>query len=156
MTAPDDTGPNIRLPPPLVYLAGFVVGWLGSRWVPTHIVAPDVARAVGAIPVLAGGLLVGAAIANFQRAGTTVRPDRASRALVIAGPYRITRNPIYVGLALLYIGLAIAAQSLWALLILPLVLWVIRTRVIAREEAFLHARFGATYADYQARVRRWL
>lgn len=152
----DEGAPNVRLLPPLVYLAGFLVGCLLSlRW-PTHLVDAETARTLGAIPVVAGGLIAGSAVACFWRAGTTVHPHRPSSALVTNGPYRFTRNPMYVSLALLYAGVAIAAQSLWALLILPLVLWVIRTQVIAREEAFLRGRFGDAYAAYQARVRRWL
>ncbi|HUA77361.1 MAG TPA: isoprenylcysteine carboxylmethyltransferase family protein, partial [Acetobacteraceae bacterium] len=110
----------------------------------------------GLVPVLIGVLLAMSAFVRFRLAGTTVRPDRASSALVVRGPYRFTRNPMYLGMTLAYGGVALAAQSLWALLLLPAVLWLIRTRVIAREEAFLRERFGDAYVEYQSRVRRWL
>ena len=86
----------------------------------------------------------------------TVRPDRAASALVIAGPYKITRNPMYLGMAFLYLGIAIGGQSVWALLLLPLVLTIVRRRVVGPEEAFLEKRFGADYVRYNATVRRWL
>jgi protein-S-isoprenylcysteine O-methyltransferase Ste14 len=91
-----------------------------------------------------------------MRSGTTIRPDRASTRLVIAGPYKFTRNPMYVGMAIAYLGVAIADRSLASLLLLPVVLLVIRRAVIANEEAFLERRFGSAYTDYKTKVRRWL
>ena len=88
--------------------------------------------------------------------GTTVRPDRAASTLVIAGPYKISRNPMYLGLALVYLGIAIAGQSVSALILLPVVLAIIQRRAIEPEEAFLEQRFGANYINYAAKVRRWL
>jgi protein-S-isoprenylcysteine O-methyltransferase Ste14 len=99
--------------------------------------------------------LIASAMVNFTRSGTTIRPDRASTSLVIAGPYKFTRNPMYVGMALAYLGLAIADRSLASLILLPVVLLVIRRAAIAHEEALLERRFGSTYTDYKTRVRRW-
>jgi protein-S-isoprenylcysteine O-methyltransferase Ste14 len=110
----------------------------------------------GGILLLAGLGLIGSAMVNFRRSGTTIRPDRASTSLVIAGPYKFTRNPMYVGMAIAYLGLAIADRSLWSLILLPIVLLVIRRAVIANEEAFLERRFGSAYTDYKAKVQRWL
>ena len=93
---------------------------------------------------------------KFKDVGTTVRPDRAASTLVIAGPYKISRNPMYLGLALVYLGIAIAGQSVWALILLPVVLSVIQRRAIEPEEAFLEKRFGANYISYKEKVRRWL
>jgi len=75
---------------------------------------------------------------------------------VVQGPYRFTRNPMYVGLAALYAGVTLLVNSLWPLLLLPVVLVVIRWRVIAREEAYLERKFGDVYRTYTTRVRRWL
>jgi protein-S-isoprenylcysteine O-methyltransferase Ste14 len=88
--------------------------------------------------------------------GTTIRPDRAASTLVIAGPYKITRNPMYLVLAFVYLGIAIADQSVWALILLPVVLAIIQRRAIEPEEAFLEKRFGANYIRYKENVRRWL
>ena len=93
---------------------------------------------------------------KFKDVGTTVRPDRAASTLVFAGPYKISRNPMYLGLALVYLGITIAGQSVWALILLPVVLTVIQRRAIEPEEAFLKRRFGANYINYAAKVRRWL
>jgi protein-S-isoprenylcysteine O-methyltransferase Ste14 len=93
---------------------------------------------------------------KFKDVGTTVRPDRAASTLVIGGPYNMTRNPMYLGLAFVYLGVAVAGQSVWALILLPVVLAIIQRRAIEPEEAFLEQRFGANYINYAAKVRRWL
>jgi protein-S-isoprenylcysteine O-methyltransferase Ste14 len=87
---------------------------------------------------------------------TTVRPDRAATTLVISAPYKITRNPMYFGRALVYLGITIAGQSVWALILLPVVLAIIQRRAIEPEEAFLEKRFGSNYIGYKEKVRRWL
>jgi protein-S-isoprenylcysteine O-methyltransferase Ste14 len=79
-----------------------------------------------------------------------------TNALTFEGPYRFTRNPMYVGMALLQGGLALAGNALWPLVALIPVLWIVRTQVIDKEEQYLERRFGQQYRDYKARVRRWL
>ena len=152
----DDDAPNVKIIPPLVYLAGIVIGFLASTWMPTKVVPNSVAWTVGGILIFCGAVLAGSAILKFRDAGTTVRPDRGASTLVIAGPYKITRNPMYLGLALVYLGMTIADQSIWALILLPVVLAVIQRRAIEPEEAFLERRFGANYIGYKEKVRRWL
>jgi protein-S-isoprenylcysteine O-methyltransferase Ste14 len=152
----DADAPKVRLFPPLVYLAGVVAGHLINWWLPIGTLPAHPSWILGGILFLAGLGLIGSALVNFRRSGTTIRPDRASTSLVIAGPYKFTRNPMYVGMAIVYFGLAIADRSLWSLILLPIVLLVIRRAVIAHEEAFLERRFGVAYADYKTRVRRWL
>ena len=102
---------------------------------------------MGGILLLSGAVLIGSAVWKFKDAGTTVRPDRAASALVIAGPYRITRNPMYLGMAFLYLGIAIGGQSVWALLLLPLVLTIVRRRAVGPEEAFLESASARTTSD---------
>ena len=107
--------------------------------------------------MIAGALaLVLPAFFGFFRARTTVRPDRAASSLVTSGPYRITRNPMYVSQTLLYAGVATLYQSVWAWLFLPVVVTYIDRRVIRLEERFLESRFGADYARYCTHVRRWI
>ena len=114
-------------------------------------------RIWAAVVVLAAGLIIGLLAAGlFRRAGTDVKPWRSSTALVTDGPYRWTRNPMYLGMCLVYVGLAIAADSLAALLLLIPVLIIIQTQVIAREERYLEGKFGDEFRAYTARVRRWL
>ena len=148
--------PNVKIIPPLVYLAGIVIGFLATIWMPTKVVPNSVAWTVGGMLIFCGAVLTGSAVLKFKNVGTTVRPDRAARTLVIAGPYKISRNPMYLGLALVYLGIAIAGQSVWALILLPVVLTVIQRRAIEPEEAFLERRFGANYISYKEKVRRWL
>jgi protein-S-isoprenylcysteine O-methyltransferase Ste14 len=106
-------------------------------------------------------IVVGAALARaffraFTRASTPVSPYSTPRRLVTSGPYRISRNPGYLGMALAYAGIAVIAESLWALTILAVVLAVVDRGVIAREERYLERKFGAEYVLYRSRVRRWL
>jgi protein-S-isoprenylcysteine O-methyltransferase Ste14 len=155
MTDSNDA-PNVKIIPPLVYLVGIVIGFLATIWMPTKVVPNSVAWTVGGILIFCAAVLAGGAILKFKDVGTTVRPDRAANTLVIAGPYKITRNPMYLALALVYLGIAIAGQSVWALILLPVVLTVIQRRAIEPEEAFLERRFGANYIRYKENVRRWL
>lgn len=123
---------------------------------PIKVTPNWVAWIVGALPIVCGVALTGSAILKFKTVGTTVRPDRAASTLVIAGPYKVTRNPMYVGLASVYLGIAIAGQSVWAIILLPIVLMVIERWAIQPEEAFLERHFGTEYFSYKKRARRWI
>ena len=94
------------------------------------------------------------AVATFRRLGTTPNPAGPTTALAVGGPYRFTRNPMYLGLVFLMAGLAFLANALWPLVLLPVV--IVRRAVIDREERDLTAEFGEEYLRYKARVRRWL
>lgn len=93
---------------------------------------------------------------RFRDASTSIVPVRPSTALVTSGPYQLTRNPMYVGMAFLYAGLALLLGVIWALALLPAVLLAVDRIAIAREESYLEAKFGAEYRAYRDRVRRWL
>jgi protein-S-isoprenylcysteine O-methyltransferase Ste14 len=116
---------------------------------PTKVVTNSVAWTVGGILIFCGGVLAGSAILKFKDVGTTVRPDRAASTLVIGGPYNMTRNPMYLGMAVFYFGIAVLDQWIWALILLPVVLTVIQRRAIEPEEALLERRFGANYISYK-------
>jgi protein-S-isoprenylcysteine O-methyltransferase Ste14 len=96
------------------------------------------------------------AILAFRRAGTSPNPWRPTTAMVTGGPYRLSRNPMYLGFTLLYLGAACWANSLWLLLFLPVILALMQQLVILREERYLERRFGAEYVGYRNRVRRWI
>jgi protein-S-isoprenylcysteine O-methyltransferase Ste14 len=111
---------------------------------------------IGGTLILIGLILATAGIRNFSRADTPVQSIEPTRALVTTGIHAWSRNPIYLGMFLLYGGIGIVAQSLWILILtLPLAI-AIRHGVAAREEEYLERRFGDSYRDYKARVRRWL
>jgi protein-S-isoprenylcysteine O-methyltransferase Ste14 len=147
---------NVIAPPPLVFLAGLGVGFglqaaLGSTPVATAAGVP-----VGLVCLAVGSALARGFLRAFKRAGTPLSPYRESTQLVMSGPYRLTRNPAYLGFALIYCAIAVLAASLWVLAALPAVLLVIDRGVIAREERFLERKFGEPYRLYKQRTRRWL
>lgn len=154
LPAPDNAG--VRFPPPLLYAAGFAIGAAMQRVKPLPGLPRGVATAVGAMAAAAGGALAGSGVATFRRAGTSLVPIKPSTTIVTSGPYRFTRNPMYVGLGLVYAGAAIWSRVTWALAILPGVLLVVDRTVIAREEGYLERAHTEEYARYRARVRRWL
>jgi protein-S-isoprenylcysteine O-methyltransferase Ste14 len=113
-------------------------------------------RIAGAACMLAALSLSIWAVATFHRIGTTPNPAGGSTALAFEGPYRFSRNPMYLGLTLVQVGLALAADTLWPLLLLPVFVLIIRRAVIGPEERYLEGKFGEPYRAYKARVRRWI
>jgi len=97
-----------------------------------------------------------AAVRRFRSTGTSLQPWEPTTTLITDGPFRLSRNPVYIGYTLLYLGVGFWVNSAWPLVLLPLVLWLMHRLVIAREEAYLDHRFGDAYREYQQRVRRWL
>lgn len=156
MTPRDD--PGVIAPPPLIFFGFLFLGWGLGRLVGDYELGLSVDWRRGvAIALVVGGLLLdGMAAGTFRRFGTAPEPWKPSTALVEAGPYKFSRNPIYVGFAITYLGLAVAMDSLWALALLIPCLVVVDRGVIVREERYLEAKFGQPYRDYKARVRRWL
>jgi len=152
-----DPGPGVRMPPPLLYIVFLVIGIALSAVYPIHLLPRPIAWIAGAV-ILAAGIALGPVwgIRTMQRAKTTVRPDRAATTLLTDGPFRYSRNPLYVSLTLMYAGIAIIANSLWALILIIPPVAVISLFVIPREEAHLERTFGEAYERYRARVRRWL
>jgi len=152
--ARDDAG--VRFPPPVLYAVPLLAGiLLDLRW-PLHVLPGAASHVVGAIGVTIGLALALSALGLFRRAGTSVIPRRPTTALVTSGPFRLTRNPMYVGLAFVYVGIAFWVNTAWPLLFFPLVVVLVRRLVIAREERYLEAKFGDAYRRYRRRVRRWL
>ena len=154
--SPDTSG--ISFPPPLIYAGGFAAGYAAHRLVPIHLWAEPTpfARLLGWGLLVGGVLLAISAGYLFRRAGTTPNPTKPTSTLVIWGPYRFTRNPMYLGLAALYVGGTLLLNDPWPLALLPVVIALIQRRVIAREEAYLERTFGDEYRAYKARVRRWI
>jgi protein-S-isoprenylcysteine O-methyltransferase Ste14 len=110
----------------------------------------------GALLAVSGFVLIGMGTQRFVAAGTNIPPNLPTTALVVDGIYARTRNPLYLGTTLVYVGLSVAAGSLWAIVLLVPLLWLINVGVIAREERYLERKFGDAYRAYKVRVRRWV
>ena len=148
---------HVIIRPPLAWglavLAGLALDWL----VPLPFLPPDLpAGWLGALVFVLALALFAWAIVTMTRAGSNVPTNRPTTTIVESGPYRFTRNPIYLGMFLGLIGLAIAFDNLWLLPMLVPFALVIRYGVVAREEAYLERKFGDVYRGYRSRVRRWL
>lgn len=169
MTKTQRDTPGVIAPPPLIYIGFLLVGWaifrfanpevLGetARWLKLGFGMETQTRRIVSLPLIIGGLLLdGAAAGYFRRLGTAVEPWKPSTVLATDGLYRFSRNPIYLGFAITYVGLAVAMDSVLVLLLLIPCLLVVDRFVIQREERYLSAKFGADYDAYRARVRRWL
>lgn len=148
---------QVLIRPPLAWalavIAGLVLDWLA----PLPFLPEDwPAGLLGAVVFALALALAIWAIDTMTRAGTNVPTNRPTTTIVESGPYRFTRNPIYLGMFGGLIGLGIAFDNPWLLLLMALFALVIRYGVVAREEAYLERMFGDAYRGYRRRVRRWL
>ena len=146
------------VPPPLAFVLAFLAGVALDHARPLALPPPlaGIAAAIGAAGIAAGAGLIVGAIALFIRRRTTIIPFAAPARLVVTGPYRVTRNPMYLGLTSLFLGLALALPSFWSLLFVPVPLLLLQGVVIPFEEARMRATFGPDYETYCRRVGRWL
>jgi len=154
-----DRGPGVWCPPPLLFVGGFLVAWLLDRWLTFEIdgEGAGMLQTVIGMTLLTGGLsLMGWGLVTFARARTAIIPHRPARVLVRSGPYRFTRNPMYVGLTAAYVGSAFVLNTAWPIVMLPVVLTALVRLVVWREERHLSRKFGDAYAEYGRQVRRWL
>ena len=150
--------PSVHFPPPLLFVLGFAFAWLLHRRWPLALLQNPSAVSVsfGWLLISAGLALLAAGLLTFLRHRTGIYPNQPATTMVMNGPYRFTRNPMYVALTTLYLGIALLLNMLWALLLLPVVIVVLQLAVIRREERYLKEKFGEAYMDYCRRVRRWL
>jgi protein-S-isoprenylcysteine O-methyltransferase Ste14 len=153
----DTDASNAVVRPPVAWIVALIAGVAADWLYPLRFVPASVPGAWvgGAIFALAFALAIWA-IVTIRKAGTQVETYKPTTTIVANGPYRFTRNPIYLGMVLGLIGLAIAFDSLWILVTLVLFYLVIRYGVVAREETYLERKFGDVYLGYRSRVRRWL
>ena len=142
--------------PPLVYLGSIAISVILHVAWPTSLLPHGVSPHVGApVVLLAIGLFL-FAVRTFRAAGTPVPGNRPTTTIVRTGPYRFSRNPIYLAFSLLQLGIALWVNSLWLVLTLLAAVAVMSLVVIPREERYLEARFPAEYSPYKASVGRWL
>ena len=154
-------GPGIHFPPPFLFVGGGLLAWLlETRVERIRFIGGDASTApietAGTVLIALGLLLIGWAMLTFLRARTAILPMKPAARLVDTGPYRITRNPMYTGMSLIYLGGMLVMNWVWALFIFPLVLLLLYRLVISKEEKYLLAEFGEEYREYCRRVRRWI
>ena len=144
--------------PPLIFLGFLAVAAVLEAVVPLPVLAAHALPRylAGAVIAACGFVIIFLAAWRFRAVGTNIPPSLPSTALVVDGIYRRTRNPMYLGTTLVYLGLGVAAGSIRAIVLVVPLLWVINTSVIAPEERYLERKFGNAYRAYKARVRRWL
>lgn len=145
-----------RVPPPLYFGAAFAAGMLLRGVTAPLAIAGGAATLVSGAVLAAGATLCLVAVAAVLRHRTTIVPHHPVSRLLASGAYRISRNPMYTGLTLAYLGGTLLAGSWWPLATVPIALALVRNVVIAPEERYLASRFGQIYLDYRSRVRRWL
>ncbi len=146
---------NVRLPPPLVYILPFLLAWLLQAFIPLPALPIGIARVLAIALGIAGGAFCIWSIGLFRRSKTSLIPVKPTTTLVTSGPYRVSRNPMYLGLLCLYLAAACWFNIVWALVLAPIVVVIIQ-RIIEKEEQYLGQKFGEVYRHYQAQVRRWI
>lgn len=156
MDAKDTDNAGVVVKPPFLYLGVLAVGVVLEYLWPVPFLPETAQYAIGAVAILLGLATVAACMGRFRAAGTPVEPYKPTSAIVSDGLYGLSRNPIYVALTLVYLGIGVAIDSAWILALVVPILIVMRHGVIAREERYLERKFGAEYLDYKASVRRWV
>jgi protein-S-isoprenylcysteine O-methyltransferase Ste14 len=148
---------GVIAPPPLIYLGGLLIGLALHRW-GWHcpIFGSTEWRWSGLVLVLAGLAFIIAGRRAMLAAETNVNPFKPTMSIVTAGPFRFTRNPLYLGVTLIYVGLTLVLNTWWCILLLVPVLLLIHFGVVRREERYLESKFGNNYREYRSRVRRYL
>ncbi len=146
----------IYIPPPLYYAAGLAGGAILDSPVALRIGGRPAVAVAGAVLAALGLALCLSGVVAVVSHRTTIVPHHPVATLVTGGAYRLSRNPMYTGLAVAYFGLALLLGSWWPLVLYPLVILAVYRLVIRPEEQYLTQRFGSAYTDYQSRVRRWL
>lgn len=147
---------GVVAPPPLIYAGGLILGFIVHLFAPMNFLPSALAFVIGIPLIVLGFALAFFAIVAMHRADTSPDPRTPTRTIATGGPYRFTRNPIYLGMAIVYLGIACAINALAALALLPVAIVVIHFGVIAREEKYLAQKFGDEYLRYQKNVKRWI
>ncbi len=150
------SGPGIRIPPPLFYLVALVMGMALDHFWPLSCFAGSSRYIVGSVVIVVSVLIMPPVLLSFRRAATPFDVRKAASALITDGPYKFSRNPTYLSLTLLYLGLGVVLDSGWVLILVIPVILLVDLWVVRKEERHLEASFGEQYLRYKATVRRWL
>lgn len=147
---------DIRILPPLILAITFLAGGVAARFLPGRIL-PTPAAIIAGVALVSAGLAIGLwGVRAMRRARTAVDPRKPTTAIVREGPFRFSRNPLYLSMLFLYAGVAFLANSPWMLLFTAPLMGALWLAAIRPEERYLEAKFGDEYRTYRARVRRWL
>jgi len=142
--------------PPLLFVGALVLGLVWHWFVPRHPFPALPSRIVGIVFVLGGATLIAWGARTMRAAGTNIDPSQPAVALVTTGPFRWSRNPLYLANLIIYVGTTLVVDALWPFVLLVPLIALLEWGVIRREERYLSRTFGAPYDAYRARVRRWL
>ena len=160
MEAAEQHAAAVKFPPPILPIVTIVAGHILGRFMPI-LSAYDLPTPerywIGGTIAIAAGLILGVwPIRQFQQSGQDVTPWTPTPEIVIHGPYKFTRNPMYLMMILLCIGFAIILSDVWILILTPVCGWLIYHLAIRHEEVYLEEKFGDSYRAYKQRVRRWI
>jgi protein-S-isoprenylcysteine O-methyltransferase Ste14 len=147
--------PGVIAWPPLVFLGALGPGFLLHWLMPVQPLPPTLSRMLGGALCVASGVAGIGGMITLKRAGTNLRPDLPATAIVTDGPFRFSRNPLYLSLIALYLGITLLFDVFWPVVTLAPALAIVHWGVVLREERYLEAKFGDEYRAYKARVRRW-
>ena len=148
--------PGVSVPPPLIYVVPLLLGLIIDRRRHVPFLPHAVSRGLG-FSLLGGGAVLNVwFLRTIRKTDVPIRTDKPVPRLTTEGPFRYSRNPSYLALAMIYAGVAVLRNSLWAMLLLPLVVTVMQREVIGREERYLERAFGEEYLTYKGKVRRWV
>lgn len=151
--------PGVIAPPPLIFLSGLVLGWMVHRLYPVYLLPPEylnISRISGVFLIISGLAAIITAKVRMQRAKTNIEPWKPTTAIITDGIYSYTRNPVYIAMVVIFLGVELIFNSLWFAPFLVLVLLAVHYGVILREERYLENKFGEEYLSYKRSVRRWI
>ena len=148
--------PGVIAPPPLIFLSGLLLGGIVTYFYPFAMMPGGLAVILGNLLFLSGIGVIAIIYLQMKRAKTNIEPWKPTTKILDTGFYGFSRNPIYLAMILIYLGISCFFNSIWFLPFLPIVLVTIHFGVILQEEKYLEGKFGEEYLDYKKRVRRWI
>lgn len=147
---------GVWIPPPLLYVLPLLLARLLQTVIPLPFLPVGIVSVAAALFFIVGIVLCIWSVGLFRRSKTSLVPVKPTATLVLHGPYKLSRNPMYMGLLCLYLAVAFWMNNIWALVFVPIVIGIVQHLVIAKEERYLEQRFGEAYRQYKAHVRRWI
>lgn len=150
--------PGVYFPPPFIYVAALLLSiFIQKKFpFPNSLLDSNFAPILGVLFAITGLNLIVPAVIKFFKTKNTLIPNKPANSLQTAGIYAISRNPMYLGLLALYMGIGCFKGNVWSFILIPLVIWLVTKFVIRNEEEYLSRAFGIDYIEYQNKVKRWI